>query len=101
VVVISMLAVREEALAAEVLHGPEPVDVGGQPLEAGHQPPDVLPGPEVEGLLLRAIRPEPLVDPVLDERDERQQQEGQQPREHQESSRDRKAARPMSSTTPM
>ena len=51
---LEALVAREAPLAPEVLDGAQPVDVGGQALEARHQALDVLAGPEVEHLLLRA-----------------------------------------------
>ena len=66
----------EGVLGAVVLDRAEPVDVGQEAFEAGGEPPDLGPRPEVERVVSTAERPPAGVDPPLDGRDERQQEEG-------------------------
>ena len=80
---LEALVAREEPLAPEVLDGAQPVDVGGERLEAREQALHVLAGPEVEHLLLGAERPDLPVDPRLAQGtsgDERASSEEREPR---------------------
>ncbi len=89
----------EEPLPSEVLDGAQPVDVGGQILEAGKEPPDLLPGPEVQHLFLGAEASCLLVDPSLapgHDGHEQQEKDGERPGHWK--SRDRNEARPRPST---
>ena len=99
-----VLVFCEDAPAAEVLHGAHPVEVRGQVLEAGEEPLDVFPGPEVEDLVLRPERAEALIHLPLGEgypRRDQREEDPPQPKHLHVSSRRRNSASPIPRVTPV